>query len=78
MIKHFCDCCGEEITDRNKATGGSVGRIGCYVRSSNAASELFVEVITAKDKASNTGDFCKYCIIDAINSLDDRTRLVQA
>lgn len=77
MIKRYCDCCGDEITDRNKVDGehsrltGEVRKLGGHVM-------LRVEVITAKDSTWNDGDFCKYCIIDAITRADDRPKAASA
>lgn len=70
--KFFCDFCGQEITDLNRIKGsrlsGSVVALQGF--------KLGFEVIHAKDSVSNAGDWCKYCIIYAIKSLDDRPRLV--
>jgi hypothetical protein len=66
--KFFCDFCGDEITDLNRIKGsrlcGSVIALGGF--------KLGFEVIHAKDSVSNSGDWCKYCVIDAVKSLDDR------
>lgn len=67
MIKAFCDQCGKEITDKNAATGGSSKRRLC-----TSIGHLSVEVMTAQNGVSNAGDYCKYCILDALYKLDDR------
>ena len=74
MIKTFCDCCGEEISGDNELKGGTIGRLGARVKSANAMKELKVEVITVKDGTYNAGDFCLYCVLDALNSADKRPR----
>lgn len=76
MIKHYCDICGSVITEKNAAIGGSVAktRLGGTIKSRD--SELKWEIITSLDGCANKGDFCKYCIIDAVMLLDDRKRPV--
>ena len=67
--KVYCDICNVEITDKNKAKGGpsqTIERLGIRLK------EITIEVITGTDSNYNTGDFCKYCIIDRIKLLDDR------
>jgi len=76
MVRRYCDCCGEEITDKNRV-GDAHWRLTAKIepkKNSRSCKSLIVEVITAKDGAWNDGDFCKYCIIDAINKLDDRPK----
>lgn len=75
MIKHFCDRCGTEITEENECRhrGGltapeQVGRLS----GEWGVVAFCVMTGNAKTKTWNGGDFCKYCVIDAINSMDDR------
>ena len=79
MIKLFCDCCGDEIVENNspRFSPGStyLGRLCASVTSANRKTKLSVEVITSKDGVSNDGDFCKYCILDALVGLDDRPKV---
>lgn len=76
MIRTFCDCCGDEITGANTpASGGKgLGRLTATVKPKPGGSTPFmqVEVMTACGSTWNGGHFCKYCVIDAINKLDDR------
>ena len=74
MKKYFCDRCGEEITKRNEAKGGTLvdGRLGVSIE--YGKHTLAVEVINSLDGCSNAGLFCKYCILDALNQLDDRPK----
>lgn len=67
MTKYFCDICGEPIDDSNHVKGDRLSgkRPGKY-------GTLKFEVITGLNMGSNNGCFCKYCIIDAVNHLDDR------
>lgn len=37
---------------------------------------LDFEIITGKQGTSNAGDFCKYCIIDAVNRYDNRPQVL--
>lgn len=76
MIRTFCDCCGNEITDGNSTACGnkSLGRLTAQVmpKIGGKGEVMAVEVITAHEGTWNKGHFCKYCVIDAINTLDDR------
>lgn len=79
MRRVFCDMCGAEMNDRNTPRLGSTSnRLAAKVRSANAMTEVGVEVIQSHNGVSNDGDFCKYCILDALNTLDDRPRHVSA
>ena len=75
MTKTYCDACGEELTSRNLPSGGFMvkSRLGAELRTSDGRVFHF-EVIGAVGKCANDGDFCKYCILDALNSADDRPR----
>jgi hypothetical protein len=74
MIRYFCDCCGEEIADTNRITGSDKGRLLGVRRSrlKPAGEPLQVEVTTALGSIWNGGHFCKYCVIEAVASQDDR------
>lgn len=76
MIRTFCDCCGAEIKDRNAVSDRTGERLLATLRNklNPAAEPLQVEVITAQGSSWNSGQFCKYCVIDAINQADDRPR----
>lgn len=74
MIKRFCDCCGHEINEANECGGGTVGRLGTVL--SRNGVKLTIEVLTAKDGTSNDGDFCKHCVLDALQNLDNRPRAI--
>lgn len=77
MIKTFCDCCGHEITAKNSpdCDGKNLGRLTAQVNPKTPGGEtMAVQVITAGEGTWNKGHFCKYCVIDAINRLDDRPR----
>ena len=79
MIRRFCDCCGAEITESNTThsptSQNALGRLKTTVRSKHGVEpqcKLTVEVIISKDHCGNAGDFCKYCILDALLVADDR------
>lgn len=72
MIRYFCDCCGEEIADGDTKDRNPLHRLTAKLKRGN--SELQVEVIETKDNVSNAGQFCRYCVLDALASLDDRPR----
>ena len=74
MIKRFCDMCDVEMTDKNSPNfGANSSRLAAKL--TRPSVELSVEVIVAKDGVSNSGDFCKYCVLDALDKLDDRPGL---
>lgn len=71
MIRRFCDVCGAELTDANTPCAGqNYGRVSCEVKGKTGT--LKVEVQHAFNGAWDSGDFCKYCIIDAVKQADDR------
>lgn len=83
MIKYFCDKCGEEISEQNKCVGGynSSDRIGVSIDYRHPRGNPFVkkqslslELLVRFNGEPNEGHFCKYCIIDAFCSLDDRPK----
>ena len=74
MIRRFCDVCDNELTSDNAITGEK-GRLTSEVHP-KAGGFLMFEVHTGHNGSWNAGDFCKYCVIDAINKLDDRGRQV--
>lgn len=71
MIRYFCDCCGEEIVTRDKDRN-PLYRLTAKLQ--KGSSVLQVEVIESKDGTSNAGDFCRYCVLEALQKLDDRPR----
>ena len=70
MIRYFCDCCGEEIHERDTKDRNPLHRLTAKLKRGN--SELQVEVLETKDGTSNAGQFCRYCVLDALRALDDR------
>ena len=75
MIRRFCDVCDNELTDENSISGakGRLQRL-CNESFPGIDTEVMFEVTTGHKGTWNSGDFCKYCVIDAINKLDDRPR----
>ena len=73
MIRRYCDCCGDEITSQNYINKEG-DRLTGEVRKRGGPVLLRVKVITAKDAKWSDGDFCKYCVLDAIYKADDRPR----
>ena len=72
--KYFCDQCGDELNETNQQEHGSF-RIGKVIES-ESKTKLSIEVITSMANVSNCGEFCKYCILDELYKLDDRTRAI--
>lgn len=74
MRKIFCDHCKAEINCRNagfNATNGEAAR--GELKASKYASGRNLNIRIAPDAGmSNEFDFCKHCILDAIEKLDDR------
>jgi len=69
MIRRFCDQCHTEMTDDN-SPGFDTNRN----RLAASIGHLKVEVIQFQNEASNTGDYCVHCILDALYKLDDRPK----
>lgn len=75
MISRFCDICGERLLERNTPKGGiNNRRVGTKIYNPDNSASLSVEIIAYKNNTANDGDFCIYCIIDALNKLDDRVK----
>lgn len=71
MIRYFCDCCGKEIPAEDATFRNPLwGRLSAELKRGNSA--LRVSVIEYKDNVGNSGQFCRYCVLDALRSLDDR------
>lgn len=68
MIKYFCDQCWTELTNENICVGG-------ILEGSHKSLQFSVSTTKHHDAKSN-GDWCKYCVIDAVASLDNRDRAV--
>jgi hypothetical protein len=72
MIKHFCDVCGVELGDFNKFPEKMAYKLALLKGAGGV--ELHVRLITSKNGVQHEGEFCKYCIIAAVNTADDRPR----
>lgn len=70
MTRHFCDHCGDELTPQNK-TPASV------CREKKGRPDLVVILDACAHGVIGEGEFCKYCVIDAVKQLDDRPTLAQ-
>ena len=70
VIRYFCDCCGEEIAERDTKDRNPLHRLTATLTKKD--SVLQVEVIESKDGVGNAGNFCRYCVLDALYGLDDR------
>ena len=71
MVRYFCDCCGDEIK-RDTKNRNPLGRLTAELK--RGSSVLRVEVIESKNGTSNDGEFCRYCVLDALQLLDDRPK----
>ena len=81
MTKHFCDKCSDEITEKNECNGGNVvgSRLGTTIKFRpkgrliiDPEDRFTVEILTSFNGTANAGEFCKYCVLDALYKLDDR------
>ena len=73
MQKLFCDHCEVEL-DHNNAMSVNSGLV-IEIKKLGKPS-LHVQVLEGNGTHPNEGsiEFCKYCIIDAVNTIDDRPR----
>jgi hypothetical protein len=67
MTKFFCDICGAEL----KASEHTFFAV-CNFKQGNITNKLNVKITIGKNNEEGEGDFCLYCIIDAVKDLDDR------
>lgn len=74
MIKRFCDFCGKEIVAMNSPGHDptALGRLQASLK--RGSIRLDVQVVHSTNDVANKGDFCKYCILDALYQLDDRPK----
>lgn len=75
MIKTFCDCCGDEITQLNEMPNGEA--LGVLSRERRIGSKAPVQG-NSFTLNRGKGDYCKYCVLAEINRiLDDRPKASQ-
>lgn len=73
MIKHYCDQCGDEISKEDNNCLVDALRLG-QERLTSRHKYLGFKVTTglfrnyAKVTTWNEGDFCKYCVAEAITN----------
>ena len=73
MIKIYCDICGTQITHENQSMGGVMVKNRLGVEIKNHDHRFYFEVVQSKNSTANDGDICRYCVLDALYRLDDRT-----
>ena len=76
MIKTYCDICGKLITDDNQVIGGVMVEDRLGVEIVSGYHKFNFEVKQSKDGTANTGDICRYCVLDALYRLDDRPEML--
>lgn len=78
MIKYFCDSCGSEIKENQYGVDNPLPFLFHVKHEKIKKVNAAVVIYKAKDyydrDISNQPHFCKYCLIDAVNTLDDRPR----
>lgn len=74
MLRHYCDRCHAEITEANACSGGfpDETRLGGTIEATAEHPAWNVTVLVATEGDWQSGDFCRYCVIDLVNTLDDR------
>lgn len=79
MIKHFCDMCEAEITPKNAPKGavGDEAVMGAVLKRRGLMLGVDV-VLKPPAEGAEAGEFCKYCILDALYKLDDRPETPEA
>lgn len=86
VMRIYCDVCDGEIdgdlTRPGLDTGGVTrGRFSGYKE--NKTHRLLFEIMIGRQISEtqlnwNAGDYCKYCIIDAVNKYDDRPMKIKS
>lgn len=79
MIRYFCDKCGKQIdgpTDQvlQRTEYGEGKSLHIAVFASNQKVGMYSQGITQRVLDQTYGHFCLHCIIDAVNTLDDRPK----
>jgi len=73
MIRKFCDICKTEIDNKSdiKFHGENFPFTATIKHKASGAE---VHLVVYKETINDGLDLCKYCVIDAFNELDDRTK----
>lgn len=76
-VKHFCDSCGNEIVADNQQgkVADDCGRLKTRDAYQSRKLPLVEVLVGAPGGHWNAGDYCKYCVIAAVNEFDDRPRM---
>lgn len=72
MIKTFCDLCTRELSGEENVVQN---RIRCE-KVFEGETKIHIEIQVGKNGTWNSGEVCKDCVIDLINSFDKRPRQV--
>lgn len=72
MVKYYCDICKKEITPENGIQQNKISNTRLAVEIVKDHIKYFFEVIVGTGGVSNHGNFCRYCILDALYTCDDR------
>ena len=70
MIKIFCDACGTEITSGH-------GKEKVAAKDYHNGGTLRVAIYPVKGSYGEGEHFCLYCLLDTINTLDDRDKIME-
>jgi hypothetical protein len=77
MTRHYCDRCDAEMTAENSPPEGQVrfaAKLNWQAMHAGVFTyqNLTVELLPKLNGDSQAGEFCKYCLIDVVKTLDDR------
>lgn len=72
MIKHFCDYCEREI---EKGTYGNTYEVKFRaLMNTTLEANITLSTIVKGGIRDPSYEICKYCLVDLVNSLDDRPK----
>lgn len=79
MIKHVCDICGNDIDLRNNDENvelftAAISKKATIKNGLHLQLSVTLSFVQKSDQNS-WGDFCRYCMIDLVNTLDDRPKV---
>lgn len=79
MIRYYCDKCGKEASSDQKfgvRVDAGVGKsLNVLLVASDRAVGVTYGTLGARSLDQTYGHFCIYCVIDAVNTLDDRPKV---
>lgn len=71
MIKRFCDVCGQQMKEDMSLVWNGPGEAVLGVANVSGRDVMIIARYATKKPEE---DLCKYCILDALYTLDDREK----